>query len=85
MIFIEPVTQVGFEQESYTVNEEDGTVAVRLYRAGPQLRKPVIMRLSSAGGSATGMYVACAHNICNMLMTSFEVRDFTHMNCIISP
>ena len=57
IVFTKPVTQVGFEQESYTVNEEDGSVTIRLNRVGPQLGKPVILRLSSAGGSATGMHL----------------------------
>ena len=39
----------------------DGTVTIRLYRAGPQLGKPVILRLSDKGGSATGACATCAH------------------------
>ena len=55
--------QVGFDSSVYSVSEGDGevTVSVRRLGNGVELGRPISVRVSSRGGTATGKLVhACS-------------------------
>ena len=57
------VVQVGFDSSVYSVSEGDGevTVSVRRLGNGVELGRPISVRVSSTGGTATGKLVhACS-------------------------